>query len=61
MLANVLVSVQELLAEFGVSTETVIVVAVVTVGLSASMLTGQAARIGVWIEDVMYRSGRRGD
>lgn len=61
MMADILVSLQELLAELGVSTETLIFVAIVTVMLSASMLSGQTARIGVWIEDLMYRSGRLGN
>jgi hypothetical protein len=52
---NVLGSLQELLAMFGVSTGTVVFVVVVTAVLSAAILTGQTARLGVWFEDIWHR------
>lgn len=57
MLGIGLGSVSDLLAMLGVSTETLMLVAVVTTVMAAAMLTGQAARLGVWLEDLMYRVG----
>ena len=60
MEGSVLTTLREILAIFGVSIEMAIFVIALTVMLSVSMLTGQAARIGVWLEDLLYRSGRCG-
>ena len=57
MLGNEFGSVEDLLAMLGVSTQTLMLVVIVATVMAAAMLTGQAARLGVWLEDLACRLG----